>query len=368
MKNLKVSTKLLTGFGIVAAFTLIVGSLSIVDPVRYRTAIILFLILSVGVSIFLGFYISGLIGKPLNAAINVIAEMGKGHLSGRLNLGRKDEIGVLAKSIDKLSEDLQILHIGTLNRISDGELTVELPSKDGKDEFGAALRRIVNPLRELIIEDGGRVLRSAARKDLSRRLTGNYKGDFARMKNNINAALENIDDTLTHVAAAVEQVSGASYEIVNESQSLADKSIHQARTFDEAASSLGLIAAAEELNERSAELSNIVEGFKLSGEAERYYVDRSAAEVWVDVESADQELSVLPAVATVSATPAAISAYKRRQRRRRQMEAHRAEKAYKQKRQLRAAAQDTVRENKRKRRQHKLSVRAVRARELLVNV
>jgi len=240
---------------------------------------------------------------------------------------------------------------------------VELPNKDDKDELGAALRRLVLPLRELIIEDGGSVLQSAARKDLSRRLSGNYKGDFAVMKNNINAVVENLDETFTHVAAAVEQLSGASFDIASESEDLADKQIDQSRTFEEAASSIGLISAAQELNERAAELSNIVEGFKLSGEAERYYVDRSAAEVWVDVEPDGKEASVLPAVSTA---PAALSAYKRRERRRRQMEAHRAEKSYKQKRQLRAEAQQSLREEKRKRRQHK-SVRATWAKEMVIN-
>jgi len=279
MKNFRVSAKLLLGFGIAVAFTLTVGVVSMLELERLNkdytdaidafvaensenaaalnidalknseangvvvykrslTATAVILLFSVGFSVFLGLYISGLISKPLHSVVKIITEMGKGHLSGRLNLNRKDEIGVVADTMDKFAEDLQVLLIGTLNRISDGELTMELPNKDDKDELGAALRRIVQPLRELIIEDGGRVLRSAAQKDLSLRLTGKYKGDFAKMKKNINTVMENLDEALTHVAAAAGQVSHASVEIANESHSLAQGSNEQAASLQEASSNL----------------------------------------------------------------------------------------------------------------------------------
>ncbi|MDR2591181.1 MAG: methyl-accepting chemotaxis protein [Chitinispirillales bacterium] len=587
MKNLRVSAKLLLGFGIAVAFTLIVGLVSMVELERlnkdYTDAIDVFvaenakagmefnvealnkseengiavykrslattaaiLVFSVGFSIFLGLYVSGLISKPLHAVVNMITEMGKGHLSGRLRLDRKDEIGVVVGTMDKFAEDLQVMLIGTLNRISDGELAMELPNKDDKDELGAALRRIVHPLRELIIEDGGRVLRAAAQKDLSLRLKGKYKGDFAKMKNNINAVMENLDDALIHVAATAGQVSNASVEIAKESQNLAQGSNEQAISLEEAASNLEemsvvtkqnagntnrakvlasearaaagegdvemqrMIAAinqikqssdntakivktindiafqtsllslnaaveaarageagngfavvagevrslaqrsaeaakntaamigesvksadsgvkiteavatsltkivnrtekvgvliddiaaasneqardiervngavalmsritqqnaansdesaytAQELSDRAAELASLVGNFKLSGEAGRYYANRSAAEVWVDIAPADNEEPILPAVSTA---PAALSAHKRRQRRRKRMEAHRAEKAYKHKRQLRAAAHHSVRADKRKRRSSSKSARAVQAREVVV--
>jgi methyl-accepting chemotaxis protein len=203
---------------------------------------------SVGISILLGLYISGLISKPLRAAVNMISEMGRGHLSGRLKLNRNDEIGVMAATMDKFAEDLQVMLIGTLNKISDGELTMEIPNVDDRDELGAALRRIVRPLRELVIEDGGRVLRYAARKDLSLRLVGEYKGDFARMKSNINAVMENLDEALTHVAMVTEQVSGASVEIAGESRSLARDSRSQAGALNEAALSLGRMSAVTKKN------------------------------------------------------------------------------------------------------------------------
>jgi methyl-accepting chemotaxis protein len=212
------------------------------------------LIVSVAISMFLGLYISTQISKPLHAAVGMITEMGKGHLSNRLGLNRKDEIGVMAKTMDKFAEDLQVLFIGTLDRIADGELGMELPDKDDKDELGAALRRIVRPLRELVIEDGGRVLQSAARKDLSQRLTGDYRGDFARMKGNINAVMENLDGALDRVVKVVEQVSSESEYIAVGAQSLASGSSEQADALAYVASSLEEMSV---VTKRNAGNSNV---------------------------------------------------------------------------------------------------------------
>jgi len=212
------------------------------------------LILSLGISLFLGVYISAQISKPLHAAVKMIKEMSMGHLSERLLLNRKDEIGVMADTMDKFAVDLQVLLIGTLNKVADGELTMALPNKDDNDEFGAALKRIVHPLRELIIEDGGRVLNAAAGKDLSQRMTGEYKGDFAKMKNNINTVMENLDGALYRVADVVGQVSGESEEIAMGAQSLASGSSEQADALTYVSSSLEEMA---DMTKRSADNANV---------------------------------------------------------------------------------------------------------------
>jgi methyl-accepting chemotaxis protein len=149
----------------------------------------------------------------------------------------------MARAMDKFADDLQVMLIGTLNRISEGEITMELPNVDDRDELDAALRRIVHPLRELIIDDGGRVLRFAAQKDLSHRLTGEYRGDFAKMKENINAVVQSLDDALSHVAEAAERVSGASEEISGVAQGLAQSSNEQANSIEEISSSLKTMSA-----------------------------------------------------------------------------------------------------------------------------
>jgi len=248
--------------------------------------------LCLALSIIFGTKISNMVTKPLGETVNMIVEMGNGHLSERLNLDRADEIGVMAKTLDKFADNLQVMLIGTMNRVSDGELSIDVPTVDDKDEIGAALRKMVGALRgvvdnmkkisvgeldmkielksekdevsaalkktveslrNLIIDDGGKVLQAAANKDLSQHLTCVYEGEFNRMKDNINTVVRNLDDALKQVSEAVGQVSGASAEITGESQSLANGSSEQASSIEEVSASLEEISS---MTKQNADNSN----------------------------------------------------------------------------------------------------------------
>jgi methyl-accepting chemotaxis protein len=255
-------------------------------------AMIVLIVSCLAVSIFFGVYISGIISKPLSDAVKMVKEMGKGHLGMRLNINRDDEIGTITKTLDKFAEDLQVMLIGTMNKIADGELSIGLPKVDEMDEIGAALKKTVDSLKvivdtmkrisegdvsmkiesrsagdeisatlkktveslhSLIIDDGGKVLQAAANKDLSQRLAHVYEGDFAKMKDNIDTVVQNLDDALKHVAEVVEEVSGASSQISGESQGLAEGSSEQASSIDIVSSSLEEISA---MTKQNADNSN----------------------------------------------------------------------------------------------------------------
>jgi methyl-accepting chemotaxis protein len=203
-----------------------------------RTTMIILLIASVIIAIFLGVYISALISKPLNNTVNMISEMGKGHLDMRLRLDRADEIGIMARTMDMFADDLQNVVVSSMKKIADGDLEMKIDLKDPRDEVNAALKNTVESLRSLIIDDGGRVLLAAANKDLSQRLTREYKGDYAKMKNNINTVVQNLDTAMGQVMEAVAQVTSASGEISSGAQNLAEGANEQASSLEEVSSSL----------------------------------------------------------------------------------------------------------------------------------
>jgi len=212
------------------------------------TTTLAIIIVSALIAVFLGIYISSLISKPLGAAVNMINEMSLGHLDARLRIDRKDEIGVMAKTMDKFAEDLDNIVIGTMKKISVGDLSTKIELRDGRDEIAGALKKTLDSLRALIIDDGGRVLTAAANKDLTQRLTGDYKGEYATMKDNINTVVSNLDDALSQVTEAVSQVTSASNQISSGAQSLAEGSSEQANSIDEVSSSLEEISSMTKQN------------------------------------------------------------------------------------------------------------------------
>jgi len=185
-----------------------------------------------------GFYLSRSISVPLLKTVKMLSEQRKGHLSMRLNMKRDDEIGEMAKVMDAFGDDLQFIVVKTMKEIADGDLSANIPSRDPEDEIGPALSQTIETLRNLIIEDGGKVLHAAAAKDLSQRITGTYKGEYARMKDSINTLVQNLDNSISQVSEAVGQVTSASGQISQGAQSLAEGANEQASSLEEVSSSL----------------------------------------------------------------------------------------------------------------------------------
>jgi methyl-accepting chemotaxis protein len=185
-----------------------------------------------------GFYLSRSISVPLLKTVKMLSEQRKGHLSMRLHMTRNDEIGEMAKVMDAFGDDLQFIVVKTMKDIADGDLSANIPARDPQDEIGPALSQTIETLRSLIIEDGGKVLHAAAAKDLSQRLTRTYKGEYARMKDNINTLVQNLDNSISQVSEAVDQVASASGQISQGAQSLAEGANEQASSLEEVSSSL----------------------------------------------------------------------------------------------------------------------------------
>jgi len=218
-----------------------------------KTTLVSMLIGGVVLSIVLGFLISRGISVPLNKTSTMIDELMRGHLGMRLRMNREDEIGKMAKSMDTFADDLQNIVIGTMQKIANGDLSANIVPRDSQDEIGPALSQTIDALRGLIIEDGGKVLQAAADKDLSMRLTRIYKGEYAKMKDNINTVVQNLDNSMVQVSEAVGQVTGASSEISKGAQNLAEDSNKQASSLEEVSSSLEEMSS---MTKQNAENSN----------------------------------------------------------------------------------------------------------------
>ena len=208
------------------------------DMKKVTSTLTILLIAGVILSFALGLILANGISRPLKKTVAMLKDLGQGHLSVRLRMSRKDEIGVMADTMDKFADELQTEVIGTMKQISDGDLSSPISARDSQDEIGPALRNTLDALRGLIIDDGGKVLQAAAGKDLSLRLQQAYKGEYAVMKDNINQLVHNLDDAMAQVSEAVGQVSSASGQISQGSQSLAEGANEQASSLEEVSSSL----------------------------------------------------------------------------------------------------------------------------------
>jgi len=119
---------------------------------RVLTTMIIITLIGIATAIGFGLFLSSMISKPLKKANHMIKEMSMGHFSTRLNMDRKDEIGEMALSMDSFSDKIQNMVIGTMNRVSEGDVSANIEISDDQDEIAPALKQIIETIRGLIAE------------------------------------------------------------------------------------------------------------------------------------------------------------------------------------------------------------------------
>ena len=160
-------------------------------------------------------------------------------------------------------ETLEIV-AGLVETANRGQLSERAELGNSKGDY-RKLREGINRMLDAIVgplNEAAKVLGAAADKNLTERVTGDYVGDFAELKENINATVQNLDESLSHVYESVQQVTSASGQISSGSQSLAEGANEQASSLEEVSSSLEEMSS---MTKQNAENSN--QAKNLSAEA-----------------------------------------------------------------------------------------------------
>ena len=196
-----------------------------------------------------------------------------------LDIQSKDEIGQLAATFNQMLSQVKAMvggfeqMRGTLNEVIEENGTLiraagqgDLSKRAGAARYQGAYREMVQGTNELLdavvapINEASQVLEQVAERDLSARMTGDYRGEFLRIKTSLNAAAENLDEALSQVNASSEQVSAAATQITAGSQNLAQGASEQASSLEEISSSLQELASmARQTSANSQEVRSLAE-------------------------------------------------------------------------------------------------------------
>jgi methyl-accepting chemotaxis protein len=253
--------------------------------------------IGIALSIIVVLMLTASITKPLRKGVLMMQELGRGHLSKRLNMERKDEIGFLAKAMDQFADHLQKNVIFNIQLISEGNIDIAPAITDDRDEIGPALKKMVETISNLVkememltmsategkldvrgnagtfngayqeivagvnktldaimgpINEASAILEKVANKDLSDRIKGDYKGFYTDIKETINMAVENLDKALQQVAIGAEQVASASVQVSTGGQALSQGASEQASSLEEVSSSLQEMSSMTRQNAQNA--------------------------------------------------------------------------------------------------------------------
>jgi len=110
---------------------------------------------------------------------------------------------------------------------------------------------IVQPMEETIA-----VLSELEKRNLRTRMSGDFQGDHARLRDTVNASADALGAALSQVAESVEQLSAASSQIAASSRSVADGASQQASSIEETSSSLESMASMAKQASDNAQQAN----------------------------------------------------------------------------------------------------------------
>ncbi len=175
-----------------------------------------------------GFLISWFVSRKLGAQVDFPLSRAVAHLDfiaggdfsipvSQIALKRKDELGDLARVMDKLCHE------------------------------------IIRPLEEIID-----VVKKMSEKNLNGMVKGDYSGTMKELGNDINSAVKKLAETLNQVNDVVEEVNIGSRQVASASQSLSQGATEQASALEEITSSMNEIGDKIKRNAENASQAQIL--------------------------------------------------------------------------------------------------------------
>jgi methyl-accepting chemotaxis protein len=158
----------------------------------------------------------------------------------------------------KMADEFQATVGGIVEAAVAGDFSkrVEL---DGKTGLVLNVGTSINSLCDNVAKALGdliAMLSALAEGNLSQRITAEYQGDFAELKNNANTAAERIGESISQIKQSAREVADASGEISSSTTDLSQRTEEQAASLEETSASMEEIASTVKKNAENAQQAN----------------------------------------------------------------------------------------------------------------
>ena len=171
--------------------------------------------IALGTAILLGLLLSKVIGVPVRELNDMAAALANGDTSITLKFESGDELGSLANSFRTMEQNLR-QHAAAAHAIASGDTSVEIQCRSEKDVLGKSLRLCVANVKALV-EDATMLAEAGVQGKLKVRADASrHQGDFRKVVEGFNSALESIATPLGRAIDHLEKLSrGINGEHIN---------------------------------------------------------------------------------------------------------------------------------------------------------
>ena len=194
-------------------------------------------------------------------------------VTSRLKLGGRDydvitspirdandrKIGTVGQWVDMTDQLIVQDEIGQIvNSAAAGDFTKRV-EVEGKNGFYLQLTEGMNQLissSELGLNEVAAMLGAFASGDLTRRMSGDFSGTFAQLKEDSNTTAEKLSEIIDNVRNAAEALTSASEQVSSTAQSLAQSASEQAAGVERTSSSVEQLASSVAQNTENAKVTD----------------------------------------------------------------------------------------------------------------
>jgi methyl-accepting chemotaxis protein len=224
--------------------------------------------------------------RPLSRMTGAMEQLARGDVAVEIpGLGQKDEIGQMAAAVEVFKQNAeQIAQLSALERESierararatamekfqsgfddvvtatvEGNLSKRMTT-DFEERDLEVLASKFNTLMEIVdggLKGVGDVLAALAAADLSRRMQGEYRGAFGRLKDDTNAVVDKLTEIMGRLKKTSYDLKNATGEILAGANDLSERTTKQAATIEETSAAMEQLAETVLKNsERASEAS-----------------------------------------------------------------------------------------------------------------
>jgi methyl-accepting chemotaxis protein len=190
---------------------------------------------------------------PIAVVSDRMDRISRGEIPGEVTEAYEGEFDAIKQSLNRcISAVAAMVSDGTalVDAAVAGRLSERADVGRHSGEFRSILAGFNQTLDAVIapVQEAQRVLEQLSNRDLTARIRGEYRGDYARLKAAVNDTATALDEALGQVADAAVQVSTASSQIAAGSESLAQGASEQAASLEESSSALEEVSSSTEKN------------------------------------------------------------------------------------------------------------------------
>ncbi len=213
----------------------------------------------------LGLLMLGLViilSRRASAMLTAMAGSMNGLASGNLQAAimhqdRPDEIGSMARAL-VVFRDAALAKIEMENekRRMEQEAAGHRDAADGQRRRSEAERAEQAQVQESVVAALGTGLERLAEGDLTYRITDSFGSDYAKLRDDFNAAIAKLQETMRQIATNTESMKAGSIEISQAADDLAGRTEQQAASVEETATALDELTATVRQTAESARMAS----------------------------------------------------------------------------------------------------------------